>query len=43
VLRETRICLRDFCAAFREDDVAQWGRKLARRAFDANEINYLDT
>jgi len=36
VLRDSRICLRDFCATFRGIDVEPWGRKLARRAFATN-------
>ena len=42
-LRDLRIYPRDFCAAFRENDVASWGRKLARQAFATNEINCLET
>ncbi len=43
LLRDFRNWLRDFCATFRENDVEQYRRKLARRAFATNKIKDLDT
>ena len=43
VLRDSRTCVRDFCATFRRNDMEPWGRKLARRAFAVNEINNLQS